>query len=332
MIAVSEEFKEAMRSSSRKTTGYIDNAGEIIDADGDLKSLKITSEAGICRTLMRSAEASFFGDHSLLGQFVDLVIGVVLPQLVDKGPFTVTIASPGVATMIAHGLITGDKVKISTDDALPTGLEPGIYYIIKIDNDTFRFASSYYNSQNNVPINTSGTQSGTHSLKVYTGAEGDTEYINYGKFKVVDPVKIDQATSITTIKMFDLMYESLQDYDITPTFPMSLVSLLEEICDRLGWTLATTTFPNSTETISSDVFEGLGLTYRDILDDIAEASGSIIYFNIDNELVVKQISDTIEETLDKRSLKVFKVEAPYGPINSVVLSRMPQEDNIVQSS
>jgi len=157
------------------------------------------------------------------------------------------------------------------------------------------------------------------------------EYIDYGSFKVVPPTTYDKATSTTKIIMFDKMYESLQKYDLDPTFPMTLLEFLQAICARFNWTLATTSFPNDDLPISTDLFSNLNLTFREIIDDIAEASASIIFFNNNDELVVRNISTDILEVVDKNNLNTLKLEEVYGPITTVVLSREPQGDNIVQT-
>lgn len=85
----------------------------------------------------------------------------------SKGTFTVTIASPAVITLVGHGLNTGDCISLSTTGALPTNLVADTnYYVIRIDADTIRLATTYALAIATVPtpINTTGTQSGVHSL------------------------------------------------------------------------------------------------------------------------------------------------------------------------
>lgn len=73
--------------------------------------------------------------------------------------FTVTIASPAVVTATAHGLSTGEPLRLTTTGALPTGLSTGTtYYVEAINANTF-----YLTDVNGTRINTSGTQSGTHT-------------------------------------------------------------------------------------------------------------------------------------------------------------------------
>lgn len=83
------------------------------------------------------------------------------------GTFTVTIATPAVFTKTAHGLITGSKIRLTTSGALPTGLATGTdYYVVKLTADTFGVSTSLANAVAETPtrVNTSGTQSGTHSF------------------------------------------------------------------------------------------------------------------------------------------------------------------------
>jgi hypothetical protein len=82
--------------------------------------------------------------------------------------FTITIASPGVATATSHGLATGDKVYLTTSGALPTGLSASTtYFVSKIDADTFKLSTTLANAVAATCINTSGSQSGTHTI--YSG-------------------------------------------------------------------------------------------------------------------------------------------------------------------
>jgi hypothetical protein len=93
-----------------------------------------------------------------------------LPSPLD-GTFTVTIASPAVVTKNSHGLLTGQKIRLTTTGALPTGLATGTdYYVIVINANTFNLATSMANAlqTTSTKINTSGTQSGVHSLVVQT--------------------------------------------------------------------------------------------------------------------------------------------------------------------
>lgn len=92
-----------------------------------------------------------------------LVIDEGLGSTTSLGTVTVTIATPGVFTRVAHGLIAGELVYLTKTGALPTGLASGtLYYVIAagLTANEFQVSATRAGSA----INTSGTQSGVHTL------------------------------------------------------------------------------------------------------------------------------------------------------------------------
>jgi len=84
----------------------------------------------------------------------------------DKGNVSISIATPGEVTLAAHGLSTGHNIELTTTGALPTGLSVNTnYFVIYKDANTFYLATSLTNALAGTKINTSGSQSGTHSLR-----------------------------------------------------------------------------------------------------------------------------------------------------------------------
>ena len=80
--------------------------------------------------------------------------------------------------------------------------------------------------------------------------------------------------------------------------------------------------------IANELWENIdGVTYRDILVQIAQATGTTCIIDNTNKVYFKSIYDTKEKLTYDNMLKL-KLEPIYGEINSVVLSRTPQEDNI----
>lgn len=74
---------------------------------------------------------------------------------------TMTIASPCVVTWTNNGLEVGAPIVFTTTGALPTGLTAGTRYFVSnvLTTNTFRVSAT----QGGPDINTSGTQSGTHT-------------------------------------------------------------------------------------------------------------------------------------------------------------------------
>lgn len=68
-------------------------------------------------------------------------------------------------TITAHGWSTGLPVQATTSGSLPTGLALATtYYVIRVDANTIRLATSALNATNNVPIELTPDASGTQTL------------------------------------------------------------------------------------------------------------------------------------------------------------------------
>jgi len=75
--------------------------------------------------------------------------------------FTVTIASPAVVTVSSAQISNGTPIRLATTGALPTGLTVGTqYYVVNASGTTFQLAAT----AGGTPINTSGSQSGAHTI------------------------------------------------------------------------------------------------------------------------------------------------------------------------
>ena len=99
------------------------------------------------------------------------------------GTFTVTIATPGVFTKTGHGYAINDPIVLSTTGALPTGLTVGtVYYVLTVPTaDTFTVSTSAGGSA----VNTSGSQSGTHSVTgIYSAVSSDAiwRFAQFGNY------------------------------------------------------------------------------------------------------------------------------------------------------
>lgn len=73
------------------------------------------------------------------------LFGVLVPTL---GTVTnITIATPTVLTVVAHGLTSGDSIYLTTTGALPTGLTANtqLYYVTVLTVDTFNVSTTYAN-------------------------------------------------------------------------------------------------------------------------------------------------------------------------------------------
>ena len=158
---------------------------------------------------------------------------------------------------------------------------------------------------------------------------GSYEMLNYGNYVVYKSEK-QEDTSTYKLTCYDkMLYSMKQNEALGIEYPISIKNYLIAICNKLGLTLKTTTFQNESRMIQNELYLGLDYTYRDILDEIAQATGSIICLNENDEVLVKYPTQT-DDTIDEEFLKDVNVDfgQMYGAINTIVLSRSGESDNI----
>jgi len=88
---------------------------------------------------------------------------VVTNDAPSAGTFTCAVTD--ICTKSTHGFVTGLIAQVSSTTTLPTGLSGATnYYVIKIDTNTFKLASSLNNAVAGTAIDISGTGTGTHTI------------------------------------------------------------------------------------------------------------------------------------------------------------------------
>jgi hypothetical protein len=174
----------------------------------------------------------------------------------------------------------------------------------------------------------------TISFDVQTDFNNDTwDTLNYGQFRVVEQaVDLDKGT--TTLKAFDVVGLMGKEEYVggALAFPCTVAELAGQIATIFGVSITAdlTTLPNSGYTISEDLYAKInGITYRDILSEVAGAMAVLIgVLDGTNTLSFLTSQMTGGETWTYDNLKKIKFLPKYGPANSVVLARTPQEDNV----
>lgn len=160
---------------------------------------------------------------------------------------------------------------------------------------------------------------------------GEYEYINFGNY-VVYSVEKQEDTNSYKIVCYDKLLYSMLDYVKLPiTYPISIRDYINAISTALGLTFANKndTFANYDKQIQSDLYNGLGYTFRDVLDELAQVTASTICLNENDELEIRYITET-NDVIDEEFLKDVNVNfgEKFGPINTIVLSRSAGSDNI----
>lgn len=131
------------------------------------------------------------------------------------------------------------------------------------------------------------------------------EYIDYGNF-IVTEINKKEDTNSFEIKSYDKLIYSMKEYEtLTITYPCTIGAFITSLATKLGYTVNLTNGANLNLNINSDVFENLGYTYRDVLDDLAEATGTTIY--LQNTTLTLGIPTYSGFTVDEESLKDVNV-------------------------
>lgn len=170
--------------------------------------------------------------------------------------------------------------------------------------------------------------------KTLIDAVNDTwEEANLGLFYVEESTA-DFEKKTTKIKGYDLMGKLAKTpYNSgTIQFPCTVRELINQLAGRFDFTVDTNldNLPNITYQIPEDLYAKISnCTYRDILGEIAGATATIAVFNGKTLSFrdSKKKSDE-DEIWTYDNLKTLKYKPKYGPVNSLVLARTPQEDNV----
>lgn len=114
----------------------------------------------------------------------DAATNAIIVKGAKPAMVTISIATPGVITETAHGRSANSPVVLNTTGALPTGLAPDTIYYVKtvLSVDTYTVSAT----PGGAAINTTGSQSGTHTLgsDLLDGAATLTIDWNYGGLRL----------------------------------------------------------------------------------------------------------------------------------------------------
>lgn len=173
------------------------------------------------------------------------------------------------------------------------------------------------------------------SVGILNPTDSTWDDITIGRF-YTDSVTLDYENTNTTAILYDAMYTATQKkYEASDySFPCTVQQLAEAVTGTvLNIELASgfNQLPNADYTITEDLYSNItDFTTRDVIDEIAKTTATTAI--IDSTGKLKFVPFTISsEVMTSDNLMKLTIGKHYGVINSVVLSRMPQEDNITQN-
>lgn len=186
------------------------------------------------------------------------------------------------------------------------------------------------------------------SLKIKaTHPEGDSVTIGYGGFYIAEAPEYDAAQNLTSVIAYDELYQSMRPYTASLwQSGITVKNYLIAILNKLGINYdanSLSLMANADKVITSEKYLDIendsteaAYTYRDILDEIAKASGVTFVFKNSlggDPFKLYAIKPTESGyVIDESNLRSVTIGAKYGPVKGVVLSREPQEDNVIYPS
>lgn len=150
----------------------------------------------------------------------------------------------------------------------------------------------------------------------------------FGRYRL-NEVTYNADTKTYTHLLYDDMLNLMVDYaPIAVTYPISLYDWFSAFVEQIGYTTQIASLPNGTRILEHDIYEGIGFTNRDVLEDIGNATATL--FGINNSEIIKVEFGTETKVIDDDILRNqnIKMGEHFGAINVVVLSRAGGSDNI----
>lgn len=163
---------------------------------------------------------------------------------------------------------------------------------------------------------------------------GMYDYINYGDYIVKESEKQEDLRSYK-ITCYDFMLKSMVDYEsMEITYPITVRNYLNAICTHLGLNFknASDTFANYDKEIPNELYldetgASLGYTFRDVLDELAQVTGSIICIDQETgQLEIRYVEDT-EYEIGTASGTIINLEDATGKkINELKANKVSTQD------
>lgn len=155
------------------------------------------------------------------------------------------------------------------------------------------------------------------------------EYIDLGNYFIKD-VEDSKKKDEITVTGYDRMIRFMKTFkqsELQLTYPCKMLKLVQKMCEVCGVELYSTDFYNANLDVEEDFFTAQELTYRDVLEKVAQATLTTAFIE-DNKLNLYKANDDVIEKIDKSYLTDLTIKEKFGPLNALVLGRGDVEDNI----
>lgn len=178
------------------------------------------------------------------------------------------------------------------------------------------------------PINSLKGKSLNFKYGLYVNSQ--FEYIDLGDFYIKDEPEADKGAEKIEVTAYDNLVHFMKIFkqsEMNITYPCTMGVFVQRMCQVCNTSLYSTDFFNNDLIISQDYFTAQEITYRDVLDKVAQATLTTIIIK-NNKLYLAPTLTTPVETLDRSYLSKLIITDKFGPVNALVLGRGDVEDNV----
>lgn len=156
------------------------------------------------------------------------------------------------------------------------------------------------------------------------------EYLDLGNFYVKDEPEDNKGSEQTEILAYDQLIHFMKTFkqsEMNLTYPCTMGIFVQRMCQVCNTDLYSTEFFFSDLVVEEDYFTAQEITYRDVLEKVAQATLTTIIIK-NNKLYLAPILSNQVETLDRSYLSKLVITDKFGPVNALVLGRGDVEDNV----
>ena len=157
----------------------------------------------------------------------------------------------------------------------------------------------------------------------------------YGAYYLKEDPTYEANKKTYIHKVGDNLIKSMVDYEpVNLTYPATIFTFFQAVVAKVGYTTTIASLPNGNIQMSTDIFNNIGFTYRDVLDDIAVANGVLFYVE-GNELKIATLGgDTItinDDILKNQNIQFGESGESDNIYYPTILPENPVEFKIVDN-
>ena len=125
-----------------------------------------------------------------------------------------------------------------------------------------------------------------------------------GPYYLKEKPEYNADTKTYSCTLYDNFVKTMVEYKpITIKYPCTLINFFKQLCTECDFTTNITSLPNGSKTLKADVYKDVGFTYRDVFEDIGQATATLFELNGINvqKVILGNNSVAIDDDILRRS-------------------------------